>query len=241
MKREDDGDQDSRSGMPNEDQYRVIRTQKQLDHEERVKIHKQKYFAEAIPILKELSEAGFQAENIGDLYHKNENIKHLSDATPILLRWLPKVKYPGLKEDIVRSLATKYATPIAASHLIDEYVKTPNSEGSLKWAIGNSLAVVADDSVFDAIAGLTLDPDHGKSREMVVVALGNMKRPEAVDVLIKLLTDDQVAGHALLALRKLGAKKAQPCIEPFLKHPKTWVRNEAKKAIAKLDKLGKKS
>jgi len=226
---------------PSEDQYRVIRAQKQLDHEERVRIHKQKYFAEATLILRELSKVGFQAENIGDLYRKTENIEHLSDATPILLRWLPKVEYPELKEDIVRALATKYAKPIAAAPLIEEYKKTPNSEGSLKWAIGNSLAVVADDSVFEAIVGLATDRTHAGNRDMVVVALGNMKRPEAVDVLIKLLADEEVAGHALVALRKLGAKKARPVIEPFLKHPKTWVRNEAKRTIAKLDKLEKKS
>ena len=71
---------------------------------------------------------------------------------------------------------------------------------------------------------------------MVAVALGNMKDPRAVDVLIELLEDEEVAGHALLALGKLKSSKAKPYIEPFLGHPKAWVRKEAKRALAKIDK-----
>jgi len=37
-------------------------------------------------------------------------------------------------------------------------------------------------------------------------------------------------------LGKLKAEKARPYIERFLDHPKAWVRREAKKALAKLDK-----
>jgi len=68
-----------------------------------------------------------------------------------------------------------------------------------QWAIGNALWIVADDSVFEDIAALAADPKHGKAREMVVVALGNMQNPEAVEVLRRLLRDDQVAGHAVMA------------------------------------------
>lgn len=109
----------------------------------------------------------------------------------------------------------------------------------MKWAIGNALSVVADDTVYDDIVEIVADRSHAKSREMVAVALGNMKNPGAVDVLIGLL-DDDIAGHALLALRKLGAVRARPYVEPFLTHPRTWWRNEAKKAIAKFDKIEEK-
>lgn len=70
---------------------------------------------------------------------------------------------------------------------------------------------------------------------MLAVALGNMKTPTAVDLLIELLNDDEVAGHALMALGKLKAQKARSQIERFLGCSKPWVRKEASKALAKLD------
>jgi len=44
--------------------------------------------------------------------------------------------------------------------------------------------------------------------------------------------------YALAALAKLKPPSARPYIEPFLKHPKPHVRNEAKKALARIDKAG---
>ena len=130
----------------------------------------------------------------------------------------------------------KWAKPIAARPLIREFLKAPDSEEfGLKWAIGNALSVVADDSVFDDIVALVKDKRHGRAREMLAVALANMKNPKAVDVLIELLDDEEIAGHALSALRKLAPPEAREAIEPFVNHPKTWVRNEAKRALKKID------
>jgi HEAT repeat protein len=62
-----------------------------------------------------------------------------------------------------------------------------------------------------------------------------MKNPAAVDVLIELLNDEEVAGHALMGLAKLKAHKSRPHIERFLNHAKPWIRTEASKALAKLE------
>ncbi len=75
---------------------------------------------------------------------------------------------------------------------------------------------------------------RGRSREMLALALANMKNPRSVDVLIESLGDDDVAGHAVQALRKMKAKKAEPAIRPFIQHPKTWIRSEAKKALERM-------
>jgi HEAT repeat protein len=104
----------------------------------------------------------------------------------------------------------------------------------IKWAIGNALSVVADDRVFEQLAAIAEDKRHGHDREMVALALGNMKDPRAVDVLVRLLDDDQVAGHAIMALGKLRARGVRSKIEPFLDHPKTWVRREARKALKRM-------
>ena len=46
---------------------------------------------------------------------------------------------------------------------------------SFKWAIGAALWVVADDGVFEQVVELVQDKRHGKAREMLAVALGNMR------------------------------------------------------------------
>ena len=193
------------------------------------------YYQAAAPLLAELAESGFAVESVGVLYHRGINYK---DAIPILLKWLPRIEYRYLKEDIVVALTVKWARPIAAPILIEEFRRASYPTPGYKWTVGNALSVVADDSVYDEIVELARDKQHGKAREMVVASLANMKNPQAVDVLIGLLDDEEVPGYALLALRKLGkkAEKARPHIERFLAHPDTWVRNQAKGALAKMDK-----
>lgn len=194
------------------------------------------------PIVSELIGAGFQVDVVSDLYHRRLDYR---SAIPILLRWLPRISDRGAKEGIVRALSVKWAKPMAAPALIEEFRRASlESEYGLKWAIGSALEVVADDSVFSELVILAGDKGHGRAREMVVAALGKMRDPRAVDVLIELLNDADVAGHALSALRKLAPQRARSYIERFVNHPRTWWRNEAKRALAKIDKAkerGKKS
>jgi hypothetical protein len=202
---------------------------------------KREYQKNAAPVLADLRRAGFWVDAVGDLHRPP--VHNYEAAIPILLSWLPRINDRWVKEDIVRTMTVKWARPAAAAPLILEYERAdslglePRHAHGLKWAIGNALEVVADDSVFDDVARLAQDQRHGKSREMVVAALGNMKDPRATDVLVALLDDDQVAGHALWGLRKLGAVSARSSVERFLDHPKTWWRNEAKKALKKFDRI----
>jgi HEAT repeat protein len=161
------------------------------------------------------------------------------EAVPVLLEHLPRVQDKWIKEGIVRALTAKEARGKADGALVAEFRAAAPSQTAniaLKWAIGNALSVVATDGVFADVIELLKDKQHGQSREMLAVALGNMKNPTAVDVLIELLNDDEVAGHALIGLAKLKAQKSRPHIERFLNHPKPWVRKKASKALAKLNK-----
>lgn len=207
-------------------QYQARQKEQERQREQNV----QEYHKVAAPVLRELVEAGFSISYIGELRHKRMNYK---DAIPILMRWLPPIGDKHVKEDIVRTLTVKWAKPQAASLLIKEYKRATNH--SLKWTIGNALETVADDSVFDEIVSLVQDKKHGSAREMLAMALGKMKNPKAVDIAIDLLNDDEVVGHAIIALRKLKPKKAKPYIEPFLNHPKAWIRQEARKALKKIN------
>ncbi len=104
-----------------------------------------------------------------------------------------------------------------------------------KWTIGNALSVVADDSVFEDLVELAKDQRHGRAREMLMLALGRMKNPRAAAVLMELLDDDEVVGHAVIGLGNLRAEKARPLLERFLNHPMPWVRTEAKRALKKIE------
>jgi len=189
----------------------------------------EEYDRVAAPLKAELAKAGFEVESVADLYNKPFDYR---EAIPILLEWLPRIENRDVKESVVRALTVKWAKPDAAPVLVEEFRRAEDSsELGLRWAIGNALAEVADDSVFEETAALAEDRRFGRSREMVALALGNMKDPRAVEILRGLLADEDVAGHAVIALGKLRAEETRVDIEPFLKHPKAWVRKEASRAL----------
>jgi hypothetical protein len=208
---------------------------KAQESEKRRKVLKDEHRLAAWPVIQELKQAGFEIESIDELRRSGHSYK---PAIRVLLNWLPRIQNPGVKESIVRALSVPWARPAAARPLICAFQAVPSTDSSaLKWAIGNALEIVADDSVFSETVQLVRDKQHGKAREMLAVALGNMTNPAAVDILIDLLDDEEIAGHALIGLGKLRAQKARPYIEAFLNHPKPWVRKEASKALARLNKV----
>jgi hypothetical protein len=162
-------------------------------------------------------------------------------AAPVLIRWLPRARTPLIKERIVRSLtAEKAATPAALKPLVDEFRAADDEQ--LKWAIGNALATLADASIADELIELAADRRHGKSREMLMDALARTKDERALDLLLQLLEDDDVAGHAISALRRLGPKsslpylkRARPTLERLAEVGKTpLARRQASAALQRL-------
>jgi HEAT repeat protein len=205
----------------------------QMQEQEKQRIAAAKEWNEAAaPLMAELVSSGYDVKSL-DLLARSDAYK---DAVPILVKWLPKITNSRVKESIVRALSVSWARLGAVTALLTEYRNTPDSENrGLKWAIGNALEVLASDKIFDDIVELVQDKRHGIARQMLVVALGKMKNPKAVDVLICLLDDDDVVGHALACLKKLKAKQARTHIVRLINHPNAWVRKQAKQA---LDKIG---
>jgi hypothetical protein len=188
------------------------------------------------PLLKELAAKGFRVRSLVELREGGSNY---GAAVPVLLQWLPRISDRHAKEDIVRTLSVPWAKPEAAPLLIREFkaANDPTGDG-LRWAIANGLAVVADDAVFEDLLHLVQDKQYGKAREMLVVALGNMKDPRAVTVLMNLLDDEQVVGHAVMALGKLKAPAARERLKELMQHTTEWVREEARKAVAAIEPSG---
>ncbi len=185
------------------------------------------YSTEIKPIKDELVELGIEVTEIADLKYKSR--EEYRKALPILLEWLPKIQDELVKEDIVRTLSMPWAKPESSHYLIREFKNRPKK--NLAWAIGNGISITAVDSDLNDLVSIVEDKSYGRNREMVVVALGNVKNERSEDTLINLLHDEEVSGHAIIALRKLKSEKALNNIKAFTDHPKSWIRNEAKKAI----------
>jgi HEAT repeats len=203
-------------------------------------LEEQKVFASeefkeaAAPLTTELASAGYEISSLSDLAQSNQ----YKGAIPILIKWLPKVTNVRVKETIVRDLSVPWAKGLAEAALLAEFGAASDSENlGLKWAISNALEVLATDKIFDDLVELIRGKRHGTARQMLVMALGKMKNPKAVNILLGLLDDEEVVGHAVIALRKLNAVEARPYLLPLLKHPKVWVRREAAKALRKIDDL----
>ena len=194
---------------------------------------------DSAPVLAELRTVGFDVEHITHLYTRRLSYKA---AIPVLIKWLPIVTNLYVKEHIVRALSVPWARPTAVMPLIREFRSLEQKHRlGVRWAIGNALEAIADDSVFAEISELARDKRYGTDRAMLVLALGKMKNPQAVDVLVQLLDDEDVVGHAVAALRKLSVESTRSHLQRFVSHPEAWVRNEAKKALAKLDKRQQRS
>jgi len=185
----------------------------------------------------EMAELGLSIESPWDLVNTKRSYRA---AIPVLIGWLeradddvPAHERSRFREALVRSLAVKQARGVAAPALLREFRRS-DASSDYRWAVGNTLEVVADDTVFDEVADLARDRGYGRDRQMVVLALARMTNPGAVDVLSEVLDDETVAGHAVMALGRLKASRARSVIEGCLDHPQPWVRKEAKKALAKI-------
>jgi hypothetical protein len=201
--------------------------------EQQQRANAKQYRSDAEPILSDLAAIGYRIAAIGDL-RRSGNYRA---AIPVLLRWLPQVSNPQVEEDIVRTLSVPWAKPSAAPALIEAFKNVDDPTGTgLRWAIANALEVVSDDSVFAEVVSLVRDGKYGKAREMLALALANMDAVRSMPVLLDLLRDDQVAGHAVMALGRLAAPSAREHVARLLTHPTPWIRKEAKKALTKIER-----
>ena len=183
-------------------------------------------------LLEALAAVGYDVESIADL--RTSGVRY-RDAIPVLLSGLQRSGDQKVKEEIVRALSVPWAKPAATGLLIEEFKQVEDETGlGLRWTVGNALEVVWDDAWFDDLVSLARDATFGRAREMVVLGLRRSKKPEAGAVLIELLDDPVVSGHAVTALRKLRIPEARPGLERMLGDDRAWVRNEAKRALAAL-------
>jgi HEAT repeat protein len=180
-----------------------------------------------------LSEMDIYIESIYDLVNTNEPYP---EAIPILVNFLnsDELSSNRIIEGIIRALGVKEAIGIANKPLLRLYNRTKDKDTPYLWAIGNTMTIIISEEDIDEVIKIITDKSNGMSRQMFVLALGNIPSEKSEDVLIQVLNDDEIAPHALEALGKLKSKKARDKISELTNHPKSLIKKEAKKALKKI-------
>jgi HEAT repeat protein len=181
-------------------------------------------------LLRDLKQVGINVCSVWDLVNGPNNY---DKALPILIRYLESSDGVRFKEGIARALGVPRFND-ATYPLIREYKKA--SDEGYKWAIGNSLATIAPKEALPELIEIMADQKHGSARQMIAEALGRIGDRSSIGVLIEVLKDNKVAGHAVEALGKIGDESAIEPIKPFLDHDMRWIRKAAEKALERIEK-----
>jgi hypothetical protein len=157
-----------------------------------------------------------------------------------LIGLLPIITDDRIKEGIVRALNDPMSRGKAEKSLVREFKSLPMpstpSSHSVQWAIGATLGSLDMKLVTDDLLEIASDRRYGSSRQMIVHSLNRLREGRVIPLLIDLLQDESVRGHAITALRKAGAKSAVEFIEEYVSDKNPWIRRTAKSALASLRK-----
>lgn len=205
---------------------------------------------EARPILEELRAAGIELMDIEAFSLRGlPSTAAARTAAVILLRGLDRVSDPDLQATLVRALADPRVRAIATAPLLERFgaMRDPALNGHdrpseamgaqrrLKTWLGSALSTLARDEHFDALAALLRDPAHGRRRVYLLWALAHVRRPDAVDLAIELLDDEELNQQALHALGDLWSERGEAVLAPIAATPKPRGRSdEAETARARI-------
>jgi hypothetical protein len=159
-------------------------------------------------------------------------------AIPILVKWLPRIDHPDAKEWIARCLTVRAARPVVPAIIAEFRRMRPQPQSLARWTVGNAIGFQLDGALADDALELAADGGYQGDQSEFVRNLWRLKGDARVfPLLVELLSaDDYIDLAAVEALRHLGDPRARPYLERYLTHPEAWVRNQAKKGIAKLDR-----
>ncbi len=186
---------------------RAVRERENAEHRRAGRV-----WLEAKPLLDALEAAGLDPSDFGAFGWASFSTFDFERAAPILIDWLPRVSDRRVKEAMVRSLADqKAAQGEGTRRLIAEFHRPEYADDAgLKWAIGNTVATLALPQDAETIIEILHDRRHGRARQRFCDALVRTRDPRRVDVLIELIDDDEVAGHAIAALPQCTYRRRVP-------------------------------
>ena len=83
------------------------------------------------------------------------------------------------------------------------------------------------------ICDICTSPFAKRGRQSFILLLGKKCYVEYAPIIAPFLSDDDIDGHVVDTLYKMGAPDYISQIRPFINHKHTWIRNIAKKYINK--------
>ncbi len=179
-------------------------------------------------LIEEANNMGFYVEDFNELNAMKRKIKNF---IPILIKYLYVFEKENFKEAIVGMLGVKGFYEATETLILLYYSNNITID---KWAVGDALYSIQDKRFEEKYIKMVKDKANGTSRQMIVILLGKLRCEKAIPTLINLLQDDDVVGHAIMALGYFKKDELIKYIEPFLHHDKRWIRKEAEKAIKKI-------
>ena len=81
------------------------------------------------------------------------------------------------------------------------------------------------------VCDICLNKNAKRGRQSFVMLLGKNRYNEYADKVVGLLSDEDVDGHVISTLYKMGTTEYQEFVKPFLNSKYAWIRNEAKRYI----------
>ncbi|GEM_PF-4915699 len=184
------------------------------------------------PIVADLRQAGVCVEHLHQLQRKD---MHAPAAVPVLIRWLQITPHGNIAAEIATALAMPWAKSEAtAEALLERFESAPTSHDWMvaKWTIADVLSDRAIPSQAKRIEALVLDPRHGRSREMLCLALVRSRHPDALKVLSSVV--EELPIHALMAMRRLRNPEAVSIAHRFATDKRPAVRQAAKRVLKSL-------
>lgn len=183
-----------------------------------------------LELLSRVNDLGYPVSHLSQLAKCGVKYR---DAIPLLVGSLDDLTSLSEKEDLIRALTVPWARPLATAPMISQFHQLSDDGTQLAaWTAGNALEVLWDDAYYDELADIGLNPSHGFAREMVVYGFRRSRHPLAPSTLERLLGDNDVNGHALKALLKLGVPEtSEEAIRALTTDDRKWVRKLALRAL----------
>jgi HEAT repeat protein len=180
---------------------------------------------------------------VGDVWDLVNTRGRYPAAVGVLMSWLERLdatpasaERERFREGLIRALTVRDARPAAAPLMIYQF-RTTTTE-PIRWAAGNAIGETADAQVFAEVVDLVRRRSFGVARQMPVYALprigGKPHRDIVIDVLVELLADDDVALHAISAVRRLRAPQARQALRRLLDHQSPAIRRRTRDALDRL-------
>ncbi|BCT91336.1 hypothetical protein LYSHEL_03600 [Lysobacter helvus] len=178
-----------------------------------------------------------------------------ADMTPDFIAWMLQL-FETVRDPIVKlHVGGKLVGPWTRRHpeieaaLVHAFLREAENpdpltgHDSMLWGFGSDLQrfVRRKSPFLSTYLAIASNPRYGAARQMFVVLLGRFDAAAVEDTLVPLLEDQDVQGHAALALRRAPSPRALPALTALARNaPHKWMRKHAEGAIQAIEKLAAK-